>query len=248
MNAPLCLHNIVSKVDGLFGANLTNADSQVHVEEYLERNPGGIITADDGYRSVLRLMPVLERTNTKLVVFLATGILDRTVHPYELTLSSALQKRDTFIVRGACVDREQAYKLITTELKRVSHRKRSELMLLLQNENTIRFKDYEFDIFLNWQEARHLAGHPNVEIGCHGSLHQYLPAMDAVALIDELIISRHRLSSKLGLSITKFAYPYGAQDRRVRILAQIAGYKCAYTTGCCSAGRFAKPRQMLYKQ
>jgi len=71
------------------------------------------------------------------------------------------------------------------------------------------------------------------EIGSHGAMHANLTKVSDEVLAAETKGSRAVLERELDLSIRVFAYPFGAEDRRVRTAVQSAGYQaaCAISPG-----------------
>jgi peptidoglycan/xylan/chitin deacetylase (PgdA/CDA1 family) len=79
---------------------------------------------------------------------------------------------------------------------------------------------------LSWDQARALRD-AGWEIGSHTVSHARLPDLGHAAVVRELVDSRERLARELGVPCRTLAYPYGAQDRRVREAAREAGYAAA---------------------
>jgi peptidoglycan/xylan/chitin deacetylase (PgdA/CDA1 family) len=82
-----------------------------------------------------------------------------------------------------------------------------------------------------------------IEIGSHGSRHVALSTADAEQRRAEVISSRERLESKLGIAVRGFAYPYGSCNDRARLEVRGAGYEYACAVEPLSSpGVFALPR------
>jgi len=94
-------------------------------------------------------------------------------------------------------------------------------------------------LFMTPGELRELSELPNVSIGSHGVSHVALTKCDDRALWQELASSKRFLEDIIGKKITSVAYPYGAVDRRVRDMAQKAGYE----SGFCSYEAINNPSQ-----
>jgi len=93
--------------------------------------------------------------------------------------------------------------------------------------------------FLSPVDLRALAELPGAQIGAHGANHVALTQCNQAALLNELMSSRHYLEDVLGREVRKFAYPYGAADRRVRDAALSVGYNL----GACSLGGINPPNR-----
>ena len=82
---------------------------------------------------------------------------------------------------------------------------------------------------LDTRELRAMAK-AGMEIGSHTVSHLRMPELDDCALEAEARDSRIQLEDLLGQSVTSFAYPYGAWDRRCAEAVKAAGYSGACTT------------------
>jgi peptidoglycan/xylan/chitin deacetylase (PgdA/CDA1 family) len=80
---------------------------------------------------------------------------------------------------------------------------------------------------LGWDELRSLAD-GGVEIGSHSVTHRHLDQLSDAELARELRESKERIEDRIGLPCSMLAYPYGAEDVRVRAAARAAGYKAAF--------------------
>ncbi|MCB1307516.1 MAG: polysaccharide deacetylase family protein [Leptospiraceae bacterium] len=83
--------------------------------------------------------------------------------------------------------------------------------------------------YLNWDQARTLARSDLIEIGSHTLWHPLLPSMSELEIEKQLVESRRTLQTRLGVSVTALAYPFGVYDRRVLAAARKAGYDLAFT-------------------
>ncbi len=80
---------------------------------------------------------------------------------------------------------------------------------------------------MTWSSLRDLVDR-GVEVGSHTVSHPHLPELGDEGLASELVASRNEISDVLGVPCRLFAYPYGAQDPRVRAAARAAGYHAAF--------------------
>lgn len=83
--------------------------------------------------------------------------------------------------------------------------------------------------YLTPGELKELAACPGATIGAHGATHTPLAECDDTTLKEELYSSRCYLEDLIGKPVTTLAYPNGSTNRRVRDVAQEAGYTRA---GC----------------
>ncbi|HVW71613.1 MAG TPA: polysaccharide deacetylase family protein, partial [Candidatus Paceibacterota bacterium] len=75
-----------------------------------------------------------------------------------------------------------------------------------------------------------LARSGDVEIESHGMTHRMLTQLANPEVASEIRESKSLLEALIGLSVTCFAYPYGAHDDAVVALVRDAGYTAAVTT------------------
>lgn len=97
---------------------------------------------------------------------------------------------------------------------------------------------------LGWEGVRHLreAGHT---IGGHARTHANLTKLAHEALVAEIQTDKHTLESKLGTTLTDFAYPFGTKahvNDAVVDAVRDAGYVRAYT----AISRFATNPETFY--
>jgi peptidoglycan/xylan/chitin deacetylase (PgdA/CDA1 family) len=69
-----------------------------------------------------------------------------------------------------------------------------------------------------------------IEFGSHTCSHPWLPSLSDNDLQKEVKDSKQKLEDLLGVEVTKFAYPYGGANARVRAMVARAGYKWAFST------------------
>lgn len=78
----------------------------------------------------------------------------------------------------------------------------------------------------------------NFEIGSHGVTHAYLTKIPEEVAIDEIQDSRVMLRTKYNQPITKFCYPRGYTNDRLKQVVKDAGYELARST---EIGHIGKP-------
>lgn len=251
-DAVVYLHDIRDSTEGLCGANLGNADLLSDVENYVQQSGAKLLTADDGYRSVRKLLPLIERTGTRLMLFLTTGFLDRSVFPYEIIVSNMIAALPKFHVFGQDFDtgddpqaREAAFAQAHKALKPQTYKRRLRLLDRLATENDTTVEKFISDVFLSWDDARELARHPQIQIGAHSHRHLHLPSVGKMTQFYEIAVPRYRLARKLKVPITQLAYPYGGENDRVRSITRTSGFKEAFGTVATSSDVFARPRITL---
>jgi len=89
-----------------------------------------------------------------------------------------------------------------------------------------------------WDELRNLHA-SGVSVQAHGVSHTSLSSLEEPAMVHELVESKSRLQSELGVSVEAFAYPYGddVHPSLTDDLMQKLGYAVAFRYG---GGLFSK--------
>jgi len=232
----LYLHDTPYKVRNEVAANIDNIDTVELVESCLVNNKNLMLSADDGYKSVINLLPLLEKYNVRLLFFVTTGLIEKTVYPYEVEISNFLEKNSSCKYSGETLELEGAqekddfFKALHQRLKYLSLEQRDYLVHNFFSENGTNRNQYQKNVFMTWDDLLQIKQHPLVEIGSHCVSHIFLPSQTIADIYYELRESKERLEEKLECKVTKLSYPYGGNDLKVRLLARLAGYKEAYGT------------------
>jgi peptidoglycan/xylan/chitin deacetylase (PgdA/CDA1 family) len=102
---------------------------------------------------------------------------------------------------------------------------------------------------MTWDDLRGLAER-GVEVGSHTVSHPRLPELGDAELVSELRESRERIEDELGRPCPTIAYPFGAEDARVREATRQAGYAAAYALKSKRrpADPFALPRVGIWRK
>lgn len=95
--------------------------------------------------------------------------------------------------------------------------------------------------FMNWDQLRHLSS-LGMEIGAHSYNHPYLTDTIGLTLTRQIVAPKVKLEAELGISITTFAYPYGAYNGYIANAVAGAGYSSAVAGGY----NFHQSSQRLY--
>jgi poly-beta-1,6-N-acetyl-D-glucosamine N-deacetylase len=167
-----------------------------------------VITLDDGHRRNRALLPVLERADVPVTIFLCASIVgsDRLFwfkhveDPEPLKRIPDAERLDRLRVAGVPEYGEEREALSDEEIREMSGR------------------------YFDFQS--------------HGRLHPILPRCDDEMARAEVLESRGDLASRYGLDIYAFSYPNGDYSDRELRLVRDAGYRCAVTVepGFNSAG------------
>jgi peptidoglycan/xylan/chitin deacetylase (PgdA/CDA1 family) len=188
-----------------------------------------VFTFDDGYRDNLtHALPIFEKHDAPLTVFLTTNFIDKKLQPwwYALEGSSITDKEfETILPRILeapwCAEHE--IKVFGTSLDKHS----------LLTDKT----------FLDWEEVRLLGAHSLIEIGAHTVSHQRLSALGSAELWREVRDCKMRIEEEIGGAVEVFAYPFGdamSCGSREFLVAEKSGYSASVTTrigNVCSGHR-----------
>ena len=174
-----------------------------------------IIFFDDGFRDVLvNALPILNKYNIPATIFLTTGLIDKKLFMWTMSVRYLLLKRGV---------NEQEIENKIAELKKISMKDRESLILEMFKDEKIVLNPANFSVFLNWEEIKDLSNN-NFEIGSHGITHQKLTDFDNDNLRTELADSKKEIENNIGKTIEVLSYPYGRSDDKVRRSATSCGY------------------------
>jgi len=195
-------------------------------------------TFDDGYLDNLtHALPVMERHNAPLTVFVTTGMITGEIDAWWFGLSKLIATRDSIDVAGERFDcsgraaKQRAFLAVESkihgnyallpEVKRVIAMNRIDCTALALREG------------LSPQKLRALASHPLVTIGGHTTTHINLAQANAATVADEMRDNRVFLEGIIEKPVTHFAYPFGNRDAcglREADIAKAIGFRSAVTT------------------
>lgn len=240
-------NNIISsETFGNFVASL-GIDNAVHPDELdvnaiAERDGKTrfLLTFDDGYLDNLtQLLPILERLDLPVMIFVTTGFIGDAHLPHGSRLTTFLMRHDEVRSPGGdwralSTNAEKAvlYLEMKRRLKPLTHQRREELLKLVVARDGTNAADARPPerLMLTREEVQRLDRHPLVRIGAHAHRHLQLNAVPIHVAYNEMARGKRDLETILGHPVVDFAYPYGAHRRPVRWLARLCGFKRAFTT------------------
>ena len=180
-----------------------------------------ILTSDDGYASIERLLPVLEAESAPLTLFLCP----------DATASGRIYWWDQLYIGRRS---EPGTRELLKHGVRSRRERDARLRALGLDPERPAFNDAHR--LLTPADVRRLASHPLVHIGNHTRDHLSLPLITETDLDDQVEGARPALEEWAGRPVRHFAFPYGDHDARSVALLERRGYRTAFTTG---AGTFA---------
>jgi peptidoglycan/xylan/chitin deacetylase (PgdA/CDA1 family) len=195
-------------------------------------------TFDDGYLDNLtHALPVMERHNAPLTVFVTTGMVTGEIDAWWFGLSKLIATRDSIELAGeryACPNRTAKQRTFLA----VESKIHGDYALLPEVKRLIALNGIDCTALalqegLNPQKLRTLASHPLVTIGGHTTTHINLAQARAATVDKEMRDNRAFLEGIIQKPVTHFAYPFGNPDAcglREASIAKAAGFHSAVTT------------------
>ena len=181
-------------------------------------------TVDDGYADFAEVaMPVFERHNCPVAVFLVTGFVDGASWPW--------WDQVRYITQESGSPRDYAEDKIAA-LKRVSDDQKWAEIRTLAEERSIQLPQVPPASYrpMSWDQVRACARR-GASFGAHTVNHPILPKVDDRQAEQEISQSWSRLQEEAGdAALPVFAFPNGAYGSREIELATNAGLKAALTT------------------
>jgi peptidoglycan/xylan/chitin deacetylase (PgdA/CDA1 family) len=215
----------------------------VSLDEALRRSerPGArrfmAFTFDDGLQDNIDVaLPVMERYQAPLTLYVSTGFITREVYAWWLALEPILRAHDSIDVeamgqRFAVADRKSKTHAMKA-IRRWVHVDGRRAQMLRPT-----FDRYGVDIpalidalAINRAQLERIGRHHLVTIGGHTQSHPFLPVLSADEVEREVTANKHYLESLLGVGISHFAYPHGAAGPREARIVEKAGFRTAVGT------------------
>jgi peptidoglycan/xylan/chitin deacetylase (PgdA/CDA1 family) len=217
--------------------------------------PFAIFTFDDGYRDNVELaLPIFEKHNAPLTIYLCTDFVDGTGTLWWYALEELLWGRESLCIRlphkelqysfDGDASRVAAFYELRTILYDCDHTQRDSVLTELFKVNDFQPSISEKRLVMSWDEVRAYSHHPLVTFGSHTIGHHALSRLPLRLLQSELVESKHRIERCVGSPVHHFCYPFGSPtDSAARefTAAADAGYLTATTTvmGGISRGDYA---------
>lgn len=222
----------------------------VTLDEAMKRLAGGseapfaVLTFDDGYRDNLEVaLPVLQRLDAPFTVYVATGMIDRAINPWWLTLEEVIAREPRVSLEGR--PGADAFETRTVAEKTAAFRHLAERLASMDEARQRQLADamalrYGVDpaeildrAMMDWDEVRELAANPLVTIGAHTVGHYALAKLPLAQATREVTEGARILAERVGIRPRHFSYPYGyrsaAGEREFGLLAEL-GFATAVRT------------------
>lgn len=218
-----------------------------------DSRPFAVLTFDDGYRDNRTVaLPVLERVQAPMTLFVPTGMIRRDIGAWWLALREVVKTRDAVDVpamgrRFACADlasKAATIRHVTAWID--ADQARADALAPVFAQNGVDMAALVDAYAMDEAELKEFARHPLVDIGAHTASHRFLSNLDEKEAARELADNKAYLENLLQRPVAWLAYPYGGEGacgaREARLAAQ-AGFAASFTTrpGHLFAGHLAQP-------
>ena len=238
---------------------LLRTEFEVVALDQLIRHPEGhgqrqrvAITFDDGWMDTYSVaFPLLLRYEVPATVFVCSGLLngDLTFPMLPEERFARIWERCSITERlpllfedlrkwGVAASPTPQRKEWSTRLKQMSLHTR--LLLFTHLEDTYHPVQPRTRQLMSWEEVRTMVRN-NVTIGSHTVGHCTLSSEQDATVFDELRRSRVEILAQAGVDAQLLAYPNGAYNSRVVLIARAAGFTHAFTTETGFFNRRADP-------
>jgi len=181
--------------------------------------PTVVITIDDGYRDNYELLfPVLKEHQIPVIIFLSTGVIGTNAKNWYDRLANVILKTPKVsasigdnngnkrIALRSIKEKRRAYERIVEQLKDVTIDRRDQYLKLIAkdlgeiNDNKT--------LMLNWDDVRMMRD-AHISFGAHTHTHPILTQMPLEAAKRDILDSKKKIESELGMEVKHFAYPNG---------------------------------------
>lgn len=214
------------------------------------------LTADDGYRdNVTEALPVLEKHEAPVTIYVAPGLTGRTTDLWWDVLEDIVTARqEIYLTTSAgrialdCTTPQRkveanriVHDYLTTELP---EEQRQPVLRDIAAMAGVDPQRPARETLMDWDEIRAAAAHPLVTIGAHTVNHYHLRRLSREGAWNEMVDAARIIELETGNKPRHMAYPYGYESavgpREVE-LAAAAGFASAVTTrhGLIQAGHAA---------
>lgn len=241
--SPEFLDRAISRVKAT-GFELVDLDEAA---KRLKSGTGGrfaCFTLDDGYRDNRdSALPVFERHDCPLTVYVSAGFASRKASPWWIVLERILKRENSlnFEFAGStqkidCRTDEAkygAYGLVADLFAKAPGDDQAGAMARLADRYRFDRAALSAELTMSWSELAEFSTHPLVTLGAHTISHPVLANLDVRAAAEEMEVGAAQMAIHLGKRPRHFAYPYGhdwaAGPREFAMAAQL-GFETGVTT------------------
>lgn len=235
-----------AQLDRIIDAVRADGRDIVTIDEGLRRlaepesAPFALLTFDDAYRdNRTNALPVLERAQAPMTLFVPTGMITRSIYAWWLGLREIIKTGDVLDLPAMsrsfkCEDLASKMSTMRTVTGWIgTDQTRADALAPVFAAKGIDIASLVGRYAMDEAELREFAAHPLVEIGAHTQSHRFLSGLDEAVVLEEFKANKAYLEELLGRPVRYLAYPYGtpgACGEREAHLAALAGYRASFTT------------------
>lgn len=175
-----------------------------------ENSKIAILTFDDGWRSNLELVPIINKYNIPITIFIATEAI----------------KTGNFWWEYALLKDQQIHSGINSlnDFKKLDVKEFDEKINILKREFKLVRKA------MTIEELKTISKNKNVTIGAHTVSHPILINCSINRITEELYQSKQDLELWCNMPIKYFSYPNGDSNDQIKSKVKEIGYKMAFST------------------
>lgn len=179
-----------------------------------------VLTFDDGYKdNYTKALPVCERYNVPMTIYVTTCFPDRTIVLWWGLLETLLMQKEVlqFTWQGTdylfniqqIQDKHETFEILKKLILTTDIKQQPDLFELLFGNNGLDNESLCVQELLTWDEIALLHKHPLVTIGAHTQNHLSLAHLSAEDAWQEIEQGKVILEQRLNCTIDHFAYPFG---------------------------------------
>jgi peptidoglycan/xylan/chitin deacetylase (PgdA/CDA1 family) len=183
-----------------------------------------LLTFDDGYCSILDVLPILEKYSAPAVLFVATEFIEKGIEYWPDTVYREEISRNSI---------PKSINFIIEELKNKPHDEVSRF-IADRYGSAVRVPKNDIARPLSHEELAMVARHPLIEIGNHSVNHVDLTICSEEQLSYEIIECQDAIERITGQRPVAISYPYGRFNEAVIRVAQASGLQMGFT---CAEGK-----------
>jgi poly-beta-1,6-N-acetyl-D-glucosamine N-deacetylase len=177
--------------------------------------PGSIwITFDDGWLNNLKIVPIAQRYDVPINIFIATDSIEKTGY-FWWTLARKYQAQ-----------LPDEYRDNINLLWKIDNLKKMEIINKLIDKVSPKMEREAINI----KELVEISKIPQVTIGSHTVYHSIIPNCNPEEMKDELKISKEKLEQWINKPVTSFSYPNGDFNGKEKPVFIESGYDLAVTS------------------
>jgi peptidoglycan/xylan/chitin deacetylase (PgdA/CDA1 family) len=202
------------------------------------------ITLDDGYSDNLHVaVPLFQKYATPFCLFVNSGILDRSVIPWDSILAEIILQNQEIVFEHP-LKGELHFRLQTDaekgaalgQLWELGWKNVSSMRAAVRNycrQNRMTAESIIDELYLSWDQLRVVVQDPLASVGSHTVSHERLAELPESGVYEEMKTDRDKLRRGLGRAVDDIAYPFGSPTEcgpREFALAREVGYLRGVTT------------------